>query len=129
MNYLEESDGNPMVEILIDMDVVYSIDMKCRGGLIRLGIFFATLSLYVLGYHCCSRDRVCQEGEGSCNRDDECLNGDVCRAGSCTSSFGHSGGLWDPSDSCCEKRCTEQHLCDDGIVRVDKEVSCNHKMT
>ena len=129
INYLEESDGNPMVEILVDIDIIHSIDLICRGGDILNYDVLIIQSKYCLGYHCCSRDRVCSEGEGSCNRDDECKNGDVCRIGSCTSFFGHSGGLWEPTDSCCQKRCTEQHLCDDGIVSLPNRVSLKLRIT
>jgi hypothetical protein len=32
VDYLEESDGTPAVEILIDVEAVDTVDMLCRGG-------------------------------------------------------------------------------------------------
>ena len=96
------------------MERMEELDLVCKGGVALYSdhhYHFETL-----GYHCCSREMPCKHGEGDCNRNDECLPGNLCREGSCTDSLGFSGGFWDASDSCCEQRCTAEHLCSEGWV-------------
>jgi hypothetical protein len=55
------------------------------------------------GRHCCSRNNLseCGEGEGDCEEDRDCAGLLVCGTNNCAVK---SGGLWDPTDDCCEKR-------------------------
>ena len=114
ITYLEETDVHDALQILVDMERMEDLDLVCKGGVALYSdhhYHFETL-----GYHCCSREMPCKHGEGDCNRNDECLPGNLCREGSCTDSLGFSGGFWDASDSCCEQRCTAEHLCSEGWV-------------
>jgi hypothetical protein len=55
------------------------------------------------GHGCCQRNsnRLCGLGEGDCEHDYDCEGQLVCGKNNCATT---SGGLWDPTDDCCEKR-------------------------
>ena len=46
---------------------------------------------------CCSSDNICQEGEGDCDSDLDCLPGLVCGKDNCR------GSDFDSTDDCCER--------------------------
>ena len=55
------------------------------------------------GESCCQQEptRLCGLGEGDCQEDRDCAGLLVCGSDNCATK---SGGHWDPTDDCCEKR-------------------------
>ena len=95
--------------IMVDTEVVESLEMKCRGG-----------------EHCCMRNNVkmCQSGEGDCQQDIDCGEGLICGEDNCN----NQGGLWDAEDDCCEPRCLASHPCQEGEGACTEDSGCvnNH---
>ena len=54
---------------------------------------------------CCKSDNLCDEGEGDCDSDSDCLEGLECGRDNCP----YEGDDWDYGDDCCYdplgKRC------------------------
>ena len=61
--------------------------------------------------------RLCGEGEGDCQRDEDCEGTLQCGKDNC----GLSGGLWDAEDDCCEKRCSADRPCPQVKCRMGQE--------
>ena len=97
LNYLEDpNDGEEATSIMISESAEQSLKMYCRGG-----------------ENCCGREdnRLCGEGEGDCDHDDQCSGHLRCGNNNCVHK---SGGLWDHTDDCCERRCSADRPCDQG---------------
>ena len=86
------------------------------------------------GKHCCSRDRwaelratlllefiiikwrLCGEGGGDCEVDEDCAGSLVCGHDNCLQPLGHLGELWDATDDCCVRKCGPDRQCRNGEV-------------
>ncbi len=93
LTFLEDpGPGESPVAIMVDTEVIDSLDRVCRGG-----------------ERCCGPEvtRICGEGEGDCHRDEDCAGTLQCGEDNC----GQSGGLWDAEDDCCERRCSSDRPC------------------
>ena len=93
VTFLEDPGPGERAEtIMMDTDIIPSLDMVCRGG-----------------ERCCGPEvtRICGEGEGDCHRDEDCAGTLQCGEDNC----GQSGGLWDAEDDCCERRCSSDRPC------------------
>ena len=90
---------------MISDEVVDTLKMHCRGG-----------------DRCCGKEgnRLCGEGEGDCDHDDQCAGHLKCGKNNCAHT---SGGYWDPNDDCCEKPCTPDRPCSQGqgVCNADNE--------
>ena len=51
---------------------------------------------------CCSQGRKCNEGEGDCDGDNNCMPGLRCGTENCRIK---SGYYWDDEDDCCYRPC------------------------
>ena len=94
LNYLEDpNDGEEATSIMISESAEQSLKMYCRGG-----------------ENCCGREdnRLCDEGEGDCDHDDQCAGVLQCGQDNCATQ---SGGYWDSEDDCCERRCSTDRPC------------------
>ena len=112
LNFLENPlPGETAKSIMVNTAAQESLDLYCRGG-----------------HHCCRPENhnLCKEGEGDCNHDRDCQGLLVCGKDNC----GGSGGLWDGTDDCCEKKCTEDHPCRVGEGPCEVDTDCeNHGWT
>ena len=113
ITYLEDpGPGETAVRLMVEEDLVDSLKMYCRGG-----------------DGCCgpATNRLCEEGEGDCDHDDQCAGVLQCGTDNCatkvrsspsssplsslTPSYYQSGGYWDDSDDCCQTRCSSDRQC------------------
>ena len=97
LSFLEDpSPGESRVSIMVDTGVIHSLDMVCRGG-----------------DSCCGPEatRICGEGEGDCQGDEDCEGTLQCGEDNCVTQAGQAGGLWDAEDDCCERRCSPDRPC------------------
>merc|ERR1711892_444504 len=101
IEYLEDTDGTPTVEIHVEIKTIAEVDMKCRGSA-----------------RCCTI-QSCGLMEGACTDDEECDNGLICSSDVCP-----TGALWDSEDKCCEQRCTTAHPCLDGEGQCSTSDDC-----
>ncbi len=77
--------------------------------------------------HCCSASNKCDMNYGDCDHDDQCSSHAlVCGRDNCLSLGlpNRDGGLWDPTDDCCERRCTPDHPCPQGDGDCDTDSDC-----
>ena len=79
------------------------------------------------GEHCCRPDSPCGINSGDCNYDHDCQGVSICGTDNCPTQ---SGGRWDATDDCCERRCTPDHPCREGeffneLLKIDKHVQKN----
>ena len=110
VEYLEDVTDDDYVSFFIDKEAANSLDQRCKGA-----------------YSCCSkaqRGLPCQLGEGDCRIDSDCKPGLFCTQGSCANKFGHSGGLWDEEDSCCENICSPERKCSTGEGFCESAADC-----
>ena len=84
--------------------VFRSLPRTCRGG-----------------EHCCRPDSPCPANAGDCNHDHDCMGVMICGTDNCPIK---SGGRWDETDDCCEKRCTPEHPCREGEGHCDSDDDC-----
>ena len=109
LTFLEDpGPGESPVAIMVDTGVIDNLDQVCRGG-----------------ESCCGPEltRLCGEGEGDCQRDEDCEGTLQCGEDNC----GQSGGLWDAEDDCCEKRCSSDRPCPQVKCRLgQKQVQIVH---
>ena len=97
------SDGGEQV-VMVEVTAVETLPRVCRGG-----------------EHCCRADQPCAEGEGDCNSDGDCEGVSVCGQDNCA----QSGGRWDVSDDCCERRCSPARPCREGQGHCHTDQDCH----
>ena len=74
LTFLEEpNDGETVESIMINVDVVDDLKMYCRGGT-----------------NCCGKKdtKLCDEGEGDCDNDDQCVGLLECGTNNCPITSG-----------------------------------------
>ena len=108
LTYLEDplpdgSDGGEK-KIMVEMTAVDTLPRNCRGG-----------------EHCCRPDSPCPLASGDCNYDHDCQGVSICGTDNCPIQ---SGGRWDASDDCCERRCTSEHPCREGEGHCESDSDC-----
>ena len=64
-------------------------------------------------HSCCGPEwrRLCNEGEGDCDTDDQCSGNLECGTNNCAVK---TGGYWDGEDDCCQRRCSADRPCGQG---------------
>ena len=96
LSYLEDpAPGEAWVRLMVVESVLESLRMYCRGGESCCGV---------------SGTRLCGEGEGDCDLDSQCAGVLECGTDNCP----YTGGLWDDTDDCCQKRCSSDRPCGQG---------------
>ena len=94
MTFLEDPEpGETSAVIMMDTDIIPSLNQICRGGERYCGP---------------ETTRLCGEGEGDCAKDEDCAGSLQCGEDNCPVK---SGGLWDSQDDCCERRCSSDRPC------------------
>ena len=94
LTFLEDpAPGETYVRLMVVEELVDTLKMYCRGG-----------------DGCCGvgSNRLCVEGEGDCDHDDQCAGVLECGEDNCATK---SGGYWDDSDDCCQARCSSDRQC------------------
>ena len=96
LTFLEDPGVGESPSVVMVSQSAAVLPMTCRGG-----------------ERCCSveQGRVCAEGEGDCDSDDQCEGLLECGQDNCATK---SGGLWDSGDDCCHKRCASDRPCGPG---------------
>ena len=108
LTYLEDpkpdgSDGGEK-KVMVDSRVIDELPRTCRGG-----------------EHCCRPDSPCPQDAGDCNHDHDCQGVMICGTDNCPIK---TGGRWDDTDDCCERRCTPDHPCREGEGHCEYDSDC-----
>ena len=108
MTFLEDplhdgSDGGEK-KVMVDVTVLETLPRTCRGG-----------------EHCCRPDNPCPLDSGDCNHDHDCQGVMICGTDNCPIK---TGGRWDDTDDCCERRCTPDHPCREGEGHCEYDSDC-----
>ena len=90
VEYLEDSDGTPVVEVYVDVETIEEVDMICRGSKYRerfleisqfcqkcsdkIKSFTIHLRIMIVGSRCCTI-KPCGLMEGECTTDTDCFTG------------------------------------------------------
>ena len=75
IEYLEDTDGTPTVELHVDLNTIAAVDMKCRGSKYEGTMVVISTWQFIPGSRCCSI-KQCSLMEGDCTADKECENGE-----------------------------------------------------
>ena len=108
LTFLEDpTPGSPHQSIMARVGLQGELPHHCRGGT------HCCRSSTPHPYTLCSRNNLelCGAGEGDCDSDADCAGSLICGSDNCATK---SGGLWDPTDDCCEKRCSASRPCQRG---------------
>ena len=84
---------------IIREDRVFKIPLVILVNTIHL-----TTSGCTGGESCCTKDNKCNEQEGDCDSDKDCIDGLKCGTFNCVNK---SGLEWDSEDSCCYDQSTK----------------------
>ena len=95
VEYLEDSDGTPVVEVYVDVETIEEVDMICRGSKYRerfleisqfcqkcsdkiksftIHYNYINLRIMIVGSRCCTI-KPCGLMEGECTTDTDCFTG------------------------------------------------------